>query len=148
MANRMRTRAYLVAGVLVAGLTAALVFKANSNAAPDYAPAVTQSIRGDPSGQQTGRHLALLIGIGDYQRFKAFGYAPRVDLKGPPHDLERMRLTLRRFGFEGDNVRILKDEECFEGRYRGRFPLVGRPGEGYERRSRDLLLRSRFTGGR
>lgn len=57
------------------------------------------------------RHIALLIGIGNYKNFDPPPGEPgHTDLHGPGNDVERMRLTLRRFGFAGDsNVRVLRD---------------------------------------
>ena len=97
----MRTHAGLMACVWLAAVGAILLPQPDSEA------------RTTLESPQTGRSLALLIGIGDYDWFEPVGRSPKVDLKGPPNDLERMRLTLRRFGFEGeDNVRILSDEDA------------------------------------
>jgi hypothetical protein len=53
----------------------------------------------------------LLIGIADYKYFPPSPGEPgHTDLHGPGNDVERMRISLRRFGFAGDsNVRILRD---------------------------------------
>ncbi|HEV8510274.1 MAG TPA: caspase family protein [Gemmatimonadales bacterium] len=57
------------------------------------------------------RHIALLIGIADYKNFAPPPGEPgHTDLNGPGNDVERMRISLRRFGFAGDsNVRVLRD---------------------------------------
>jgi hypothetical protein len=53
----------------------------------------------------------LLIGIADYKNFAPPPGEPgHTDLHGPGNDVERMRVSLRRFGFAGDsNVRVLRD---------------------------------------
>ncbi|MDX1623783.1 MAG: caspase family protein [Gemmatimonadota bacterium] len=56
--------------------------------------------------------MALLIGIGDYQHFGEYGEIGRTDLRGPPNDVERMRKSLERFGFTGEDVRIVRDAEA------------------------------------
>lgn len=58
------------------------------------------------------RHVALLIGIGNYQNFTFDGPPGMTDLEGPPNDLERVRTSLRRWGFEGDDVRVLADRDA------------------------------------
>lgn len=57
------------------------------------------------------RYVALFIGIADYKNFAPPPGEPgHTDLHGPGNDVERMRLSLRRFGFAGDsNVRVLRD---------------------------------------
>jgi hypothetical protein len=54
----------------------------------------------------------LLIGIADYKNFEPPPGEPgHTDLHGPGNDVERMRISLRRFGFAGDsNVRVLRDD--------------------------------------
>lgn len=64
------------------------------------------------------RRVALLIGIGDYVHFEPGGPRGRTDLEGPPNDVSRMRRSLRRYGFGGDDpsseadVRVLRDGEA------------------------------------
>ncbi|HZC76260.1 MAG TPA: caspase family protein, partial [Ktedonobacterales bacterium] len=64
-----------------------------------------------PTPPRPPRHVALLIGIGDYKYFEPPPGPPgQTDLSGPPNDVPRMRFTLRRYGFDGDsNVRVLRD---------------------------------------
>lgn len=58
------------------------------------------------------RHVALLIGISDYLHFDLEGEPGKTDLEGPVNDAERIRIALRRFGFDGEDVRTLLDEEA------------------------------------
>jgi hypothetical protein len=59
------------------------------------------------------RYISLLIGISDYQHFSARGPAGQTDLQGPLNDVERMRASLRRWGF-GDpgSTKVLVNESA------------------------------------
>lgn len=131
----MRAHVGWLHGTFLAGVFGSLLLQADSDARPTGVRADPLPLQptpvlesgptppADSTGFMTGgRRLALLIGIGDYLWFETIGYPPKVDLKGPPHDLERMRHTLRRFGFEGeDNVRILEDEDASKDGIAGGF---------------------------
>jgi len=58
------------------------------------------------------RRVALLIGIGDYEHFERDGKPGQSDLQGPENDVERIRKSLERFGFVGEDVRILRDSNA------------------------------------
>ena len=59
------------------------------------------------------RRVALLIGIANYEYFTDSGPPGQTTLHGPIHDVERMRVSLRRFGFDGsDDVRVLTNSQA------------------------------------
>jgi len=61
-------------------------------------------------GQRPPRHIALIIGIGDYKNFIPSGPPGNSDLNGPPNDIELIRSTLRSRLFENpEDIRILRD---------------------------------------
>jgi len=96
-----------VVGGFLSAVVLGVILSASS--APFPAPSPNEV----SSDKREGRRLALLIGIGDYKHFDRRGPAGQTDLVAPPRDVERMRLTLRRFGFDGEeNVRILVDAEA------------------------------------
>jgi hypothetical protein len=60
------------------------------------------------------RRVALLIGIGDYRHLSDTPRSPDglTDLEGPPNDVQRMRASLRRWGFDGPDVHVLLDSQA------------------------------------
>ncbi|MGH9320881.1 MAG: caspase family protein, partial [Vicinamibacteria bacterium] len=79
--------------------------------------ALTSVVRGsDPVTlrpmPEAPRQVALLIGIGDYEHFEDGGKPGQSDLQGPGNDVERIRKSLERFGFVGEDVRILRDSNA------------------------------------
>lgn len=77
------------------------------------APMVPLPSRASADSQhRAARHFALLVGIGDYVNFTFEGEPGETDLQGPPNDVERVRTSLRRWGFDGENVRVLTDGEA------------------------------------
>lgn len=68
--------------------------------------------------------IALLIGIADYQHFGDDGKPGQTDLRGPGNDVERMRKALERFGFAGEDVRIVRDAEASKAGFSEAFGWV------------------------
>ena len=59
------------------------------------------------------RHVALFIGIADYQHFTPDGPPGKSDLSGPTNDVERMRKSLERWNFAGaEDVRVLTNAQA------------------------------------
>lgn len=87
----------LLAGLLAAGLLG-------------IAPAPVRAQDGSPA--PAPRRVALLIGIADYEHFDLLGPPGASDLVGPTNDVARMRASLKRWGFDGDDVRVLRDGEA------------------------------------
>lgn len=110
----MRTK-LIVGALLLVGACGADARGAGADAEDrsDQIPAsLVSRTRGDanrPVEDREPRHVALLIGIGDYEHFTFDGPPGMTDLEGPPNDLERVRTSLRRWGFDGEDVRVLGD---------------------------------------
>lgn len=103
-----------------AGLTLSLAsgFALSGDASGSVHPALPGS--GTDHEARPSR-LALLIGISDYLHFDPWGPPGRSDLSGPANDVERMRLTLRGFGFQGEGVRVLRDTAASRSAIRDAF---------------------------
>lgn len=93
-----------VAAMAIAALACALTAQTGMTRLHDESSAARRT----PS--DTGRRIALLMGVSDYKYFPPSGSAGESDLEGPRNDLPRMRHALERWGFSGDdNVRVLAD---------------------------------------
>jgi metacaspase-1 len=83
-------------------------------AAAAEAVVAATAVRGvDHQQPRAARHVALLIGISDYRHFERTGPPGQTDLEGPANDLERMRHSLRRWGFGApEDTRVLRDADA------------------------------------
>lgn len=68
----------------------------------------------DDPPRRDPRRIALLVGISDYAHFGLTAAPGQLaDLQGPANDVERMRVSLMRWGFGGaDDLRTLKDAQA------------------------------------